>query len=126
MGWALVAVLVFVAADAVDAGTWREITGTIRRIDHQKKVIAIDVAREEPLVLQVDPATTILIDGQISALDELTRGSQARASFREGKSQCRAQWIEVQRERTEREPPSDPRAKSPLPRPANDQPRPAR
>lgn len=126
MGWALVAILVLAATDAVDAGAWREITGTIRQIDHQKKTVAIELSREGQLILQVEPATTILIDGQISALDELMRGNQVRASFREGQALGRAQWIEVRRERTERELPSDPRAREPRPQPANTQPKPAR
>lgn len=105
----LVAVLVFAAAGVPTQEEWKEIAGTIRQIDHQKKAISIETGQDREFLLQVEPSTTILIDGQLSALDELPRGADVRASFREGKQLRRAQWIEVQRAQGRRNAPQDPR-----------------
>ncbi|MDR0965650.1 MAG: hypothetical protein LBM75_03970 [Myxococcales bacterium] len=117
----LAALLFFTAGGAARAvvvgggGEWREVSGTLRQVDHQKKSIAIEPAQAsgQSMIIQIDPSTTILIDGQLSALDELPRGAEVRASFQEAKDRRRAQWIEVQRVRAAQahpQPPESPKA----------------
>lgn len=110
----LVAVLLLAGAGAPVEGEWKELVGTIRHIDHQKKSIAVEMPLEQgkKLILQIEPSTTILIDGQLSALDELPRNAEVRASFREGRALRHVQWIEVQRAEAQRPVPQDPRDKA--------------
>ncbi len=75
----------------------REARGRVGRLDKANARLTLQRGPREELVLQVEPSTTLFIDGRIGKLSDLREGAQVRVSFEQRDGANRAQWIEVNR-----------------------------
>jgi hypothetical protein len=72
----------------------REVSGEIKDVDRGRNRLTVS-ARDLKLVLRVDAATTIFIEGHTGSLADLSPGQLVRAVYEEVAGAHLAQWIEL-------------------------------
>jgi hypothetical protein len=102
-------------ATVQEQGSIQQVRAKVKEIDRGKQRLTLE-AKPDPLILDIDRATTIFIDGRIATLAEIKAGMEVQAAWESRRGANRAQWVEV-RSRPSHQPSPEPPAPPPAPTP---------